>query len=159
LSSTRSYDMPRRAIFRIIATAILLLAPTAARAWLREYYEDAQVVERSALIVVAHLKPGSLQYVDTSAETGASHSWDYHATLVITKTLKGKPSADEIPITLFYGIEATVEGKVQHDGGGQALGTFAKGSIQLLDHANSAPIICQDATQDQIWLLQQRTTY
>jgi hypothetical protein len=151
--------MSRRRLSLTLAAALLLLAPSAAFAWLRVRYEDAQVVDRSTLIVVAHIKSGSLQYLDTTAETAPGHSWNYHATLVIIKTLKGKLSADEIPITLFYGIEATVEGKRQHDGDGKEPGTFAKDSIQLYDHADLAPMLCQDATQDSIWLLQQRTGY
>ncbi len=148
--------MSRRCFAFVLATVIALLTPAVAHAWLRASYEDAQVVDPSTLIVVAHLKPGSLQYVDTSADTPAAHSWNYRATLVISQTLKGKPQAQEIPITLFYGIEALVEGKVQHDGGGQESGTFPKDSIQLLDYADFAPVICKDATQDNLWLMQQR---
>lgn len=76
----------------------LLLYPIAAAAWLRPQYEDATVVDRSELIVVAHIKPGSTEYVPHKKQPDEGASWEYHATLVVSEVLKGKCDDKEIPI-------------------------------------------------------------
>ena len=47
--------------FVLSAILLIVMYPTSALAWLRPVYEDATVVERSELIVVARLKSGSIQ--------------------------------------------------------------------------------------------------
>jgi hypothetical protein len=135
---------------------VLAVAP----AWLRASYEDADVVARSELVVVAHLKPGSIQLVDHVAGPSQGASWENHATLVITSTLKGKAAASEIPITIAYGLDPLVEGKLKtaHIMVNQP-GTYPPGSVQIVDTGNSAccgPPLVADATTDNVWLLRKQ---
>jgi hypothetical protein len=83
---------------------MLVLCARIAHAWLRPTYEDATVVERSELIVVAHLKEGSIQHVPHKRKPDEGASWEHHAILVITKVLKGKCDTAEIPIVIHYGL-------------------------------------------------------
>ena len=87
-----------------------------AHAWLRMYVEDAILAARSELIVVGHIKKGSVTYVshNKNENEGAGweyHAMEYHATLVIAETVKGKLEEKELPITIHYGIDAIVGGK------------------------------------------------
>ncbi len=60
-------------------------------AWSEMVYTDAQIVDRSELIVVGHLKRDSLKHQPRS---------DSHAVLVITRVVKGATQAREIPISI-----------------------------------------------------------
>ena len=130
-----------------IAVVILCAFPASGVAWIREPYEDIEVVERSELIVVGHLRPGSVAFVDP----------EHHATLVITEVVKGKTDAKEIPIIIHDGLDPFIEGALHTPvGSGTLSGTFAKGSIQIVDGGNSArgasPLV-DDATADNLWFL------
>ena len=118
---------------------------------MRPQYEDVEVVSRSELVVVAHLKPGSIQLVDHG------NWWENHATLVITDTLKGTAGAAEIPILIHYGLDPLFEGKVAtaHQTINLA-GRYPTGSVQIIDSGNSAccgPPLLADATRDNVWML------
>lgn len=132
-----------------VLSAILLLAlcPNAALAWLRSTHEDATIVERSELIVVAHLKPGSIQKIDHDKKPGEGASWEHHATLVITTVLKGKCDKKEIPVIVHYGLTP-----VERAG--------AKGGIEIFDTGSSAGrggSLVKDAGQDNLWFLRKRS--
>jgi hypothetical protein len=138
-----------------VLAILLWIAPSHALAEMRESFEDAEVVARSELVVVAHLQPGSVTYVaHPPSRYGAS--WEHHATLVITATLKGKPGAKEIPIIIHFGITPFLEGRRVNDPAPAAAATgWPKGSIQLIDTGGSAvgaPIL-EDAAQDNLWFL------
>ena len=49
-------------------------------------------MDRSELVVVGHLKADSIVRVQHVAKPGEGASWEYHATLIINETLKGKTS-------------------------------------------------------------------
>jgi hypothetical protein len=96
--------------------------------------EDATVVERSELIVVAHLKKGSILKVSHEKSPVAGASWEHHAVLVITTVLKGKCDKQEIPLIIHYGLLPLVRGEskdspknvvqILDDGGSNAVKTF-----------------------------------
>src|SRR4051812_43392822 len=87
---------------------LVILCPGIVLAWLRAAYEDATVVERSELIVVARLKEGSIRHVPHRNPPGEGQSSEHHATLVITQVLKGKCDAQEIPVIIHYGLTPVV---------------------------------------------------
>jgi hypothetical protein len=139
----------------------LFLGTSFAHARLRCTYEDATVVERSELIVVAHLKAGSIEYVPhkkTHPEAGAS--WEHHATLVIGEVLKGKCAEKEIPITIHYGLDPLVGGYFKNDNhefnfrGGKT--DYPKDIIEIFDTGNSVhsfSSLVKDARDDNLWFL------
>jgi hypothetical protein len=122
-------------------TLLLILCPKVALAWERSTYEDATVVERSELIVVAHLKEGSILKVSHEKSPVAGASWEYHATLVITKVLKGKCDEQEIPLILHYGLTPNVKDVIE---------VFDTGS----DKGGS---LVRDASEDNLWFLRKRS--
>ena len=133
----------------LAALLALLFCAQISHAWLRPIFEDATVVERSELIVVAHLKEGSIQYVPHNRRPDEGRSWEHHATLVITKVLKGKCDNAEIPVVIHYGLTPVVgDGK-----------NVPKGVIEILDTGNSAaglPSLVKDAKEDNLWFLRKR---
>ena len=148
----------------LVFLVALLLTTNAAYAWLRPHYEDTTVVERSELIVVAHLKEGSIQYVPHEKPPGAGASWEHHATLLITDVLKGKSDEREIPIIIHYGLTPLVGGHVKRDNFMMDLRMFKddypKDIIEVLDTGNSIqslrPLV-EDARQDNVWFLRKRS--
>ena len=132
-----------------VLSALLLLAlcPNAALAWLRSTHEDATVVERSELIVVARLKPGSILKVPHDTPPGAGVSWEHHATLVISTVLKGTCDKKEIPVIVHYGLTPVEL-------------TGAKGGIEIFDTGSSARgggSLVKDAGRDNLWFLRKRS--
>jgi hypothetical protein len=128
------------------AILLIVLCPASALAWLRPTFEDATVVARSELIVVARLKPGSIQKL---IHVRNSASWEYHATLVISSVLNGKCDKKEIPVVIHYGL-TPVERVAE------------KGGIEILDTGSSdrgAGSLVKDAGQDNLWFLRKRSGY
>jgi hypothetical protein len=132
---------------------MLVLCASFAHAWPRPTYEDATVVERSELIVVAHLKAGSIQHVPHKRPPGDGASWEHHAILVVTEVLKGKCDKTEIPIVIHYGLTPMA-------------GDGSKGSpkdiIEIHDTGNShagAGSLVKDAAKDNLWFLRKRSGY
>jgi len=128
-------------------TLLLILCPQVALAWLRPRYEDATVVERSELIVVAHLKEGSIQKV-FHGNNGAS--WEYHATLVITKVLKGKCEKQEIPLVIHYGLSVFDQSEEKDS---------PQNGFRIIDTGGSerGHIPVKDAGADNLWFLRKRS--
>lgn len=97
----------------LILLLILLSCSSACYAWPRASYEDAVVIERSELIVVGHLKEGSIQYIPHDKAPTAGASWEHHATLVISEVMKGTSHDKEISIVIHYGLTPVVGGHIQ----------------------------------------------
>jgi hypothetical protein len=131
-------------------TLLLILCPKVALAWERFPYEDATVVERSELIVVAHLKEGSVRKVSHEKPPNGGASWEHHAVLVITKVLKGKCDKQEIPLIIYYGLLPLVRGESKDS---------SKSGIQILDDGGSSTsdIPVKDAGADNFWFLRKRS--
>ena len=153
----------RRIAFLPVFLVIPLLSSNAAHAWLRPYYEDATVIERSELIVVAHLKGGTIEHVPHKQRPGEG-AWEHHATLVITDVLKGKFDEKEIPIIIHYGLTPVTGGYVKRTNfmidrrGGRE--DYPKDIIEILDTGNSChglPPLVKDARQDNLWFLRKRS--
>jgi hypothetical protein len=139
-------------MMRMMAQATSLLAlvvcASVAHAWLRPTFEDATLVARSELIVVAHLKAGSIQHVPHKRDD--SRSWEHHATLVITKVLKGKCDKTEIPIIIHYGLDPR---EIKEKGS-------TKSVIEIGDSGGPGPaIVVKDAAADNLWFLRKRSGY
>jgi len=105
--------------------------------WLRPWYEDITVVQRSELLVVGRLERGSI----VSASPGQGFS-QYHARLAITKVLKGSLEEAEIPVIIYHGLTPLVAGYI-NDGGIRIdwrahYAGSPKDAIQIVDTGNSA---------------------
>jgi hypothetical protein len=131
-------------------TLLFVSCPTVALAWERPTYEDATVVERSELIVVAHLKEGSIRKISHEKPPNSAASWEHHATLVITTVLKGKCDKQEIPLIIHYGLLPLVRGESKNS---------AKNVVQILDDGGSemGDIPVKDAGEDNLWFLRKRS--
>lgn len=138
-----------RTLLPVTCLPLLAVLSGRALAWLRVTYEDATVVERTELLVVAHIKPDSIKKVPHDRKPGEGASWEYHATLVITEVLKGKCDKREIPVILHYGLTPVVrddknnptrQAVVIHDTGGSII---------------RRPLL-NDASDDNLWFLRRR---
>ncbi len=143
-----------------IFLVFLAFYPGGAQAWLRPCYADATVVERSELIVVAHIKVGSVEYIPREATQAEHAGWVHHATLTITEVLKGQCDNEEIPIIIHFGLTPIVEGYARGQKYWITYGaperTFPKDIIEIYDTGNSAsggPPLVKDAKEDNLWFL------
>ncbi len=126
-------------------TLLLILSPMVALAWMHFPYEDATVVERSELIVVAHLREGSILKAPHEKSPVAGASWEYHAALVITVVLKGKCDKQEIPLVLHYGLTPIVKAAGKET---------AKDVMEVFDTgSNKGGSLVKDAGKDNLWFL------
>ncbi len=145
--------------FLSIFLLFLAFYPGGAQTEIRPHYDDATVVERSELIVVAHIKVGSVEYIPDETP-GKGLSWVHHATLTITEVLKGQCDNEEIPIIIHFGLTPIVEGYAR----GKKYWTIyeclgkkvPKNNIQILDTGNShksfIPLI-ENAEKNNLWFL------
>jgi hypothetical protein len=141
---------------------ILCMGAMPAYGWPRPFYEDAVVVERSELIVVAHVKKGSIQYV--RYEDASDGGWLYQVTLVITEVLKGKSEAKEITLILHYGLTPIVGGYEKREDRTIDLRStrkdYPKDIVEIFDtgsnHACIGSLI-KDASEDNLWFLRRRS--
>jgi len=139
---------------------LLLLGANVALARQRAHYEDAIVVDRSELIVVAHLIEGTIQYVPHQKAPNQGVSWEFHAVLAITEVLKGTCAENEIPIIIHYGLMPLVGGHFEQDNfkmdyrAGRE--DYPKDIIEIFDTGNSSfgfsPLV-DDAREDNLWFL------
>ena len=149
---------------RILPIFLVLLVPcsNAAHALLRPSYEDATVVERSELIVVAHLKEDTIQYVPHKKKRHEGASWEHHALLVITEVLKGTCHRTGIPVIIHYGLTPVVGGYVKRGSfminlrGGNKV--YPRDIIETLDTGTrkGAPLV-KDARDNNLWFLRKRS--
>jgi hypothetical protein len=140
---------------------VLLLALTAtAGAMRRPSHDDATVVQRSEIIVVGHLDWHSVVYVPHESPPGGGISWEHHATLVVTETLKGSVKDKQIPIVINYGLDPLVGGKYLRAGKGAVMPQTDPGTpkdrVDIIDTGNSSlggPPVLVDAQKDNVWFL------
>jgi hypothetical protein len=158
--------MLRRKYIAGVAIVLAVILPTPALAWLRAYYEDAIVVERSEAIVVARLKRDSIKYVPHQRKPHEGRSWEHHAILIVSEVLKGKLEEREIPIVIHYGLTPVVGGHVKRDGFMMNYRRFRKDYpkdvIEIFDTGSSAmsfsPCLT-DAGKDNLWFLRKRSGF
>jgi hypothetical protein len=147
-----------------LSVVMFVLSSDSARAWLRPSYEDATVVERSELIVVAGLKGGTIRYVPHKRKPHEGRSWEHHAVLVVTDVVKGKCDEKEIPIIIHYGLTPLVGGYLKRDSfminRRAGRDDYPKDIIEIFDTGNSArgllPLV-EDAREDNLWFLRKRS--
>jgi len=133
----------------VLAWFISLLLAGPACAWLRVPHEDAQVVERSELIVVGRLKRDSITRVPHARGPNEGRSWEHHADLIVAQVLKGAPQPGRIPIIIHYGLDPVVPGRKDNP----------KGIIGIVDSGSSGvggPMV-KDAAKDALWFLRRRS--
>jgi hypothetical protein len=149
---------------RLVFFIIILAVSSAVIAWERPFYEDSTIVERSELILVAHIKEGSIEYVQNKDNQGNATTREYHVTLVIKEVLKGQCNEKEIPIIIHYGLTPVVGGYEERDNfminprGGRT--NYPKDIIEIFDTGNSThgtPSLVKDAREDNIWFLRKRS--
>jgi hypothetical protein len=138
----------RRVINRLaglVFLAVLGLAGTPASAWSRGRREDAEVVARSELIVVARMEKGSIRMEPVRDELSGASAYFHHAALIVTEVLKGRLDERRIPIIIYYGLLPKVDGD----------------AIRIGDMAMHMflPLPVNDARLDNIWLLRKRSGY
>ena len=147
----------------VVGVAIVLagLLPTPALAWPRMHYEDAVVVERSEVIVVARLKRDSIKYVPHKRKPHEGRSWEHHAILIVSEVLKGTLDEREIPIIIHYGLTPVVGGYVKREGFMMDhRGTrkdYPKDVIEIFNTASCAGLCLSDADKDNLWFLRRRS--
>lgn len=153
-----------RTALAVMSFLIALLFSTEAYAWLRAPYEDAMIVERSELIVVGRLLPGSIRYVPHRRQPDRGASWEHHATLAVSEVLKGTCSQAQVPIIIHYGLDLKVGGYILRDGsrrdarGGRE--DYPKDKIEIIDTGSSAKTgvsLVDDAGKDNLWFLRHRS--
>lgn len=148
----------------VICTFVTTLVNSICYGWLRARVEDAVLVERSELIVIAHLKADSIKYVLHKHEKNEGMSWEHHAVLAVTEVLKGKLDEKEMAIVIHYGLDPYIGGYYLKDGKTYRIfagdSSFPKDRIVIRDTGNSAvsfePLV-EDAGKDNIWFLQRRS--
>src|SRR4051812_24579118 len=132
-------------MLRWLCVFVLSLGTFDARAWIRAQYEDAQVVERSELIVVARIKPGSVEFVPNIPNSNGSH----RAVLIIEQVLKGKFDEKETVVLIGYGIKPYVGGKDLKSGEIVIKGKPSD-QIALCDYSDSGYQMVQNAQENNV---------
>lgn len=82
----------------LLVILLVALFSTRVGAWPTIYYTDAQIVERAELIVIARIKVGSIQRIPNDG------GYEHHATLIVSRVIKGTYKEQELPITISYGL-------------------------------------------------------
>ena len=131
----------------LIITALLLAGAAASQAWLRRSFTDAEIVSRAELMVVGHIKDGSLVRIPH----GNGSSWEHHVELVIDEVLKGQCASNSMIVSIHYGLDPMV-------GEAGARTNARPDAVEVWDTGNSGRSgtpVSGDLRTNQIWLLRQ----
>jgi hypothetical protein len=147
-------------MWKVCAICLLLYASSAS-AWIRRSVSDDELVERSELIVIAHLSYSGIEYVD-HPDPQRGHSWEHHALLTISSVMKGTCQQKEIPVIFRYGLSPMIGGKIEHANliVKPPMGEFfdPRDAVKLLDTAeHHGPEPIDDLRQNSLWFLRKRT--
>ena len=151
----------------LLIFALLLIAANPIEAMPEPVVSDPDVVHHAELIVVAHIKEGSIVHVPRLEKDGRVMGGEDHTTLVIVKVLKGTYTKKELPIIIHSGLSAGVTQGVDvsrgpdpypyfYFQGGDPWKKARPGSIITI--YDMAPVpwggpIIGDIRKDQIWFL------
>lgn len=140
-----------------ILALVMSMWPSSAHAWLRMRYEDAQVVERSELIVVGAIKDGSVVVVPHPREVHRGLSWETHATLLVGEVVKGECREKELPIVIRYGLDVGIDDLPMVRGSAEGPTTLPvpKKGMSIHDTADfggGSPLV-EDARKEHLWFL------
>lgn len=149
-------------VMMAIACSLLLLLASSAHAWIRPLYEDAVLVERSELIVVARVKEGTIRHVGRKNKPGRRGSYEHHVTLVVSRVIKGEFVGVELPIVIHYGLTPVVGGYAKGDNFEINLRGVDKNYppeiIELFDTGGiRGSLALGDLREDKLWFLRKRT--
>jgi hypothetical protein len=137
----KSDDRPLRVRYSlclgILALAICATNPLVLRADIPHFIGDAELVDRSELIVIGRLQGDSVRKIQHPP------GYEHHATLIIKDILKGDFRDRQTTLMIQHGLHVTSkEGKVE-------LRSSSTSPVQWLP-------VAADARQDQIWFLRKR---
>jgi hypothetical protein len=121
-----------------LVAALLLGGVASSPAWLRTSFSDAEIVSRAELVVVGHIKDGTMKLVNH--RDGHEH----HVDLLISEVLKGSIPSNTLTVSIHYGLDPFTNG-----------GTAA---VEIWDTGNSqrsGSPVSGDLRTNQIWLLRQ----
>ena len=150
-------NIQRSLMTTLLACCVILISSSSAEAWLRSRVEDYQLVARSQLIVVGHLESKFVHYTPNPVDLEGGHSGEYHATLKITKVIKGQCVLKQLPIIIFYGLTPCINGHPIRQN--RILGAEKTSQIQIYDTGGlngDSSISKIDASADAVWFLRQR---
>ena len=139
----------------IIVVLIFLIQLPCAFAWDEMHWPDSKLVERSEVIVVAHIKPGSVLMKNLQS------SYEGSATLLVDEWIKGKFQTREIPVFIAYGllpVPARNKDAIDNVSSGPHVSTYdyhtGEPIILFDDNPSEGDTkIIDDLSKDQVWLL------
>lgn len=131
------------------ALGLLLLTAVKALAWTHALMSDTDLVQKSDLIVIAHVKPGSIVFIP---QEGGS-SWRHTAVLVISEVIKGKNASTELPVVFRYGMDPLVIGKDGNIRGVSRGISDPNSQIVMGYQGGEYGTIPGDLAKDHIWFL------
>ena len=147
----------------VVLVGLLLWGTMPCLARLKMGISDADLVNRTEIIAVGHLKPGSVEHIKV-----AEGSFVYHAMLVVGEVLKGKAAAKEIPIFVCNGLRCDFPGNTNRSRTGFAWEMVSNGRTQHMAAPEPKTItihdfdsdywpmwnqVVADATLDGLWFL------
>lgn len=147
----------------LASLVVLGLTDTPAHAFARSRHEDAEVVARSELIVVARMEEGSIRMERFRDELSGASAHVHHATLIVTEVLKGRLTRKKIPVIIHYGLFPIVGGDARPSGSMRNIhdnpGDYPKNNIEIGDMSmhSFVPLPVKDARTDNVWLLRKRS--
>jgi hypothetical protein len=124
-----------------------------ASAWPVGPRPDAEIANDAQVVVVAHIKPGSLKGIQNGG------SYETQATLLVVSVLKGNTSAKEIPIMLHYGVLPVPKSYMDRNAtdvlNGYPYTYTYTAPIRLLEDnpSEGETQVIDDIRKDQIWFL------
>ncbi len=148
------------ALTALLAPLLVICSPSTAGAWLRVPVEDAQLVQRSEVIVLGRILRGSVVHVPHQTRPGEGASWHHLATLAVSEVVKGSLKDKALAVVLHYGLTPVVGCLAVHPtfqidlrGRGRAC---RPERVDVLDTGSSAvsfaPLV-DDAGKDALWFL------
>jgi hypothetical protein len=147
--------------FTILLALVAAMSQQNSAGFLRGQYEDAEVVDRSELIVVGRLQRDSITLISHGDREHPISWWENSAILIVEQVLKGDCNAPSIPIMIHYGLSPAPGGKWRHPSGlendlGRIRGSnYPENSIEIADTGNSSVggVLEVDAAQSNLWFL------
>jgi len=141
----------------LVNLALLLFAALASHAFLRQHFSDKEVVSRSDVILEAHIREGSVEFVPKKDSPAAL--WEHHLVLIPSKVFKGTEFTNPIPVVISMGLLPVVGGYSSNYLGSvfdfRTTG-YPKDIVQIFDTGTSAKPprpITGDIRTNHIWLL------
>ena len=113
------------------------------------YYSDDVVVDRSELMVLAHVKEGSITKITLPAK------YEHRAVLILSRVIKGTLAAKEVPIIIHYGLLPVAVSSERYMAMEQSVPEVVGEAVKIHEDNPSEGFFRSsgDVHQDQIWLL------